>query len=118
MTKIIFNSEPPCIAVWGHAGKAAAGCDIVCAGVSALCFTLAEMLTATKGRKERFRPEIYQDREQALLFIASRPESDSRADCLLIYETVCTGLEMLAEKYPDNVSFCRGIEKENESILK
>ena len=77
-TKIIFQ---------GHAGQAPRGSDIVCAGVSTLYMTFQ----AATGAKETVMGNIR--------LLEAEPIYNNRA----VHKSVCLGLTVLAEKYPEYV---------------
>ena len=78
-TKIIFQ---------GHAGQAERGLDIVCAGVSTLYFTFY----ASTEAKETVMGDIR--------LLEAEPVYKNR----VAYNTVKTGLEVLASKYPEYIN--------------
>ena len=84
----------------GHAGYSNQGGDIVCAAISALCCTLAEMLTRLmqEGKAVLTRCEMTQahvDIEAAC--------AEGRADARIALQTILCGLEMLEIEYPAHV---------------
>ena len=78
-TKIIFQ---------GHAGQAARGQDIVCAGVSTLYFTFY----ASTEAKETVMGDIK--------MLEAEPVYKNRA----VFRAVKTGLEILASKHPEYIT--------------
>ncbi len=112
MTTITY--KPYALEIQGHSGYAVAGRDIVCAGVSTLFFTLIEVLA-----RNGLRPRVRMGDGAAEVTLPDVPETGTPpgagatplgeggfADA--VFETVVTGLRMMAEKYPDHVSFSRG----------
>ena len=85
------------IVVEGHAGHSAKGTDIVCAAASILFYTLAEAL-------ERRGIEVEAD-DVENKFIRANPCREFTFDADVVFETVCTGYKLLAEQYPENVSY-------------
>ena len=83
----------------GHAGFAAAGTDIVCAAESALFYTLARELDY---RKIEF---IMTERADTGAEIIAYPPDGFTLDTDVVFETICTGYRMLAEEYPEHVTF-------------
>lgn len=83
----------------GHAGFSAAGTDIVCAAASALFYTLARELD---HRKIEF---IMTERAGTGADIIAYPPDGFTLDTDVVFETICTGYMMLAEEYPENVTF-------------
>ncbi|MBO4854082.1 MAG: ribosomal-processing cysteine protease Prp [Oscillospiraceae bacterium] len=84
--------EAPCRMTFsGHAGYAAVGQDIVCAGISALWGTLAADL-ALRGEGACIeRGKLSCNR-------------DSEADMERSFQMIWRGILLLAEKYPDFIS--------------
>lgn len=92
MINIMYNSELIKLEISGHAGFAEKGKDIVCAAVTALACTLEQcMENAGEGHCEW--------KEGETCFTASGTEN--LRPC---FETVVTGLQLLAEEFPDYVN--------------
>lgn len=92
MINIFFIKNNIKLEICGHAGYAEKGRDIVCAAVTALAGTLEQcMKEAGEGSCEW--------KEGETCFTASGTEN--LRPC---FETVVTGLRMLAEEFPDYVS--------------
>ena len=87
------------IVLEGHSGFAAAGTDIVCAAASALFYTLARELDY---RKIEFT--MTEGTETGAEIVAYPPDGFT-LDTDVVFETVCTGYRMLAEEYPEHVTF-------------
>ena len=101
MIKIIYVADPEggklTMRAEGHAGYAPAGQDIVCAAVSCLMQTLAY----SAAEDEHTSSCIYQGKEGPVLNVEA-------GDSVLMkdkFELVADGLTLLAEQYPENVSF-------------
>lgn len=101
MIKIIYVTDPEggklTMRAEGHAGYAPAGQDIVCAAVSCLMQTLAYSAAEDK----RTSSCIYQGKEGPVVNVEA-------GDSVLMrdkFELVADGLTLLAEQYPENVSF-------------
>lgn len=101
MIKIIYVADPEggklTMRAEGHAGYAPAGQDIVCAAVSCLMQTLAY----SAAEDERTSSCIYQGKEGPVVSVEA-------GDSVLMrdkFELVADGLTLLAEQYPENVSF-------------
>ena len=88
----------------GHAGYAAAGADVVCAGVSALCMALRERLTTLcdEGIAEMRRLDVRNGEVTAEFGYLG----EKREDLLLTatVETVMAGLRAMAARYPEHVA--------------
>lgn len=101
MIKIIYEADPEggklTMRAEGHAGYAPAGQDIVCAAVSCLMQTLAY----SAAEDEHTSSCIYQGKEGPVVSVEA-------GDSVLMrdkFEFVADGLTLLAEQYPENVSF-------------
>lgn len=101
MIKIIYVADPEggklTMRAEGHAGYAPAGQDIVCAAVSCLMQTLAY----SAAEDEHTSSCIYQGKDGPVVSVKA-------GDSVLMrdkFELVADGLTLLAEQYPENVSF-------------
>ena len=101
MIKIIYVTDPEggklTMRAEGHAGYAPAGQDIVCAAVSCLMQTLAY----SAAEDEHTSSCIYQGKDGPVVSVEA-------GDSVLMrdkFELVADGLTLLAEQYPENVSF-------------
>ena len=101
MIKIIYVADPEggnlAMRAEGHAGYAPAGQDIVCAAVSCLMQTLAY----SAAEDEHTSSCIYQGEDGPVVSVEA-------GDSVLMrdkFELVADGLTLLAEQYPENVSF-------------
>lgn len=101
MIKIIYVADPEggklTMRAEGHAGYAPAGQDIVCAAVSCLMQTLAY----SAAENEKTSSCVYQGEEGPVLNVEA-------GDSVLMrdkFELVADGLDLLAERYPENVNF-------------
>lgn len=101
MIKIIYVADPEggklTMRAEGHASYAPAGQDIVCAAVSCLMQTLAY----SAAEDESTSSCIYQGEDGPVVSVEA-------GDSVLMrdkFELVADGLDLLAEQYPENVSF-------------
>lgn len=101
MIKIIYKADPEggklTMRAEGHAGYAPAGQDIVCAAVSCLMQTLAY----SAAEDEHTSSCSYQGKDGPVVSVKA-------GDSVLMrdkFELVADGLTLLAEQYPENVSF-------------
>lgn len=110
MIKIIYVADPEggklTMRAEGHAGYAPAGQDIVCAAVSCLMQTLAY----SAAEDEHTSSCIYQGKDGPVVSV----ETGNSVLMKDKFELVADGLTLLAEQYPENVSFketCRHAPK-------
>ena len=101
MIKIIYVTDPEggklTMRAEGHAGYAPAGQDIVCAAVSCLIQTLAY----SAAEDEHTSSCIYQGKDGPVVSVETGNSVLMRDK----FELVADGLTLLAEQYPENVSF-------------
>ena len=101
MIQVAYERESHRLTVKGHAQSAVKGKDLICAAVSTLVFTLAQ--------------NIYELEDKGFLteHVVKLDEGDAELACdgqyhrcyKLVFDTICTGLELLAAEYPDNVIY-------------
>lgn len=82
------------IKIRGHAGYAARGQDIVCAGVTALTQTLVESIEGLTGN------EIKYDMSPGRVDIKIK---DPDEDAQLLMDSFLVGIEMIADEFPEYV---------------
>lgn len=103
MIKIIYNRDKLHVSIEGHAGSAEAGHDLVCASVSILAYTLAHLVMELNDGKQLLNATAETAMGNAL--IECEPTEDCFHSVRLTFDTICTGFELIALNYPDNVSF-------------
>lgn len=104
MTEIIYNHKEKKVTVKGHANSGEYGNDLVCAAVSALTCTLAENIAGYAWDIEGIKEHIRLDEGDAeIICTECPPEFVMVID--LVFCTICTGFEKLAETYPENVKY-------------
>lgn len=102
MIRAVYHPDELRLTVTGHAGAGPKGHDLVCAAVSTLVLTLAAAL---------HRAEIALDTEDVASGDAEvgvdleDMDLDTLADCRLIFGTICSGLELLAESWPQFLDY-------------
>lgn len=89
------------LSVEGHAGQAPAGKDIVCAGVSTLLYSLAQMLAMHEDQCLQLDLHV----ESGSGYVTVEPSLFFEATCQGAFEAIVCGLYELAKDYPDYVSF-------------
>lgn len=87
----------------GHAGYAERGSDIVCAAASTLVNTLLISLRMQMG----IGTDVYFDADPPTgrVHLDCGPTEEDAEKARTIFRVVATGLDALAYKYPDNVTF-------------
>lgn len=87
--------------MWGHAGYAQAGKDIVCAGASMLFDALVGTL---RDAEERGRTTAaVRERGESTVIITADPSMNNVSEIKAYYRMAVKGLKMLGEQYPENV---------------
>ena len=114
MIQIIYNRDKLHVAIEGHAGSAETGHDLVCASVSILAYTLAHLVMELNDGKQLLNATAETALGNAL--IECEPAEDFFHSVRLMFDTVCTGFELLSQNYPDNVSFEVVDENKGETI--
>ena len=110
MIEVIYERSIPRVTIKGHAGSGEVGHDLVCAAASILACTLASRVDGMK------------DSERIQCASVELNGGDSRISCepkenyvlavRLMFDTICAGFDILAQEYPDNVSFTL-VDEEN-----
>lgn len=86
----------------GHSGFAESGKDVVCAGVSTLIFTTYFYLR--KIQSEGYIEQLEKREADGFVSIFARCAEGEQKLLNTAFEMAITGLEMLAESYPHNVT--------------
>lgn len=102
MINITFRPEKLELEVTGHAGWANKGEDIVCAAVSALFYTLAEVLGESKDMLNDV-PHVKMEDGNGI--ISCSPKEEYEVNIALTYRTILIGLQMVAEDYSKYINF-------------
>lgn len=103
MIHVTYHRQYNRLHVEGHAGSGPEGHDLVCAAVSALALTLAGNVS------------YMQEQEAVRNVILNLKEGDTEIQCTAnrrykdsveqIYRAICVGFELLATRYPKNISY-------------
>lgn len=103
MICITYKRDDHHVSVIGHAGSDKPGQDPVCAGVSALVYTLAANVDdlVTKGSA---RDQVL-SLQSGFAEVGCTGMTGMDSVVTLIFDTVCTGFEMLSLRYPEYVHF-------------
>lgn len=93
MIEITIDKTNKIVDIRGHAGFAEAGKDVVCSAISTLFFTLIHNLQNNCGK---FKFDYGTSGAYIKLV---KHDTDSVG----AFRTVCSGFELVAHEYPDNV---------------
>lgn len=102
MINVVYDRPSHSLTMGGHAYSGEAGHDLVCAAASILAYTLATSVTnaaQAPGTTSSIKLETG-DAE-----VVCNPDPKIAGAVMLMYDTVCVGFELLAQNYPDNVSY-------------
>ena len=102
MINITFHPDTFELKVEGHADHGKKGEDIVCAAISALFYTLAEALYQSE---EMMTSPLSFDDKDGEGYIRCFPKEEYVGNISRTYWTILVGLELVANSYPDNVTF-------------
>ena len=105
MIEITFKPETLELSVSGHANYGKKGKDIVCAAVSALFYTLSESLNQSEDML--YTEPKFSDVEGEG-YLRCHPKEEYRGNIEMMYWTILTGMQMIADSYPKHVRFTVG----------
>lgn len=104
MIDVNYNRKDYTVSVTGHAQSGEAGHDLVCSAVSILVYTLASNVERMSQDSSRFhKAKIKVQSGEAK--IQCRPINGMKAVASLVMDSICTGFDILSQKYPDNVRY-------------
>ena len=103
MIRVTYHRQFNRVTIVGHAGNGPEGHDLVCAAASALALTLAGNVSYMESQ-EAVRNVIIRldDGDAEIQCTAYRRYKDSVEQ---IYRAISVGFELLATKYPENISY-------------
>ena len=102
MINITFDAKNLKLKVEGHANHGKKGEDIVCAAISTLFYTLGECLMQSE-RMLKSSP-TFKDKDGKGV-VCCTPKKEFEGNIARTYWTILTGMELVANNYPDNVNF-------------
>ena len=103
MIRVTYHRLYNRVTVEGHAGAGPEGHDLVCAAVSALALTLAGNVSHMESQ-EAVRNVIIK-LEDGAAEIQCTPYRRYKDSVEQILRAICVGFELLATKYPNNISY-------------
>lgn len=103
MITVVYHRSYNRVTVSGHAHSDEKGRDLVCAAVSALAYTLAANVDSLVSQGNAREPVI--ELREGWAQIQCNPKHNMKAVATLVFDTVCTGFEVLAMRYPEYVCF-------------
>ena len=103
MIQVIYYRQYNRVAVEGHAGSGPEGHDLVCSAVSALALTLAGNVSYMESQ-EAVRNVVI-DLKEGCAEIQCTANRRYKESVEQIFRAICVGFELLATKYPENISY-------------
>ena len=103
MIHVIYHRKYNRVTVEGHAGSGPEGHDLVCAAVSALALTLAGNVAYMQAQEAVY--DVTTKLAEGNAEIQCTPYRRYRNSVEQIYRSICVGFELLATKYPSNISY-------------
>lgn len=104
MIEAIYERGVHKLTVTGHAGSAEKGKDIVCAAASTLAYTLAANVAELGTDKKRVR-RVQIDLNDGSAVIGCDPVHGLDSVTTLIFDAVCMGFDLLAQRYPQFIKY-------------
>ena len=103
MIRVVYHRLYNRVTIEGHAGSGPEGHDLVCASASALALTLAGNVSYMKTQDAVY-DEILKLNEGSAE-IQCTPYRRYKDSVAQIFRSICVGFELLATKYPENISY-------------
>lgn len=103
MINVVYHRDLHRVSVRGHAKSGEAGHDLVCASASILAYTLAAFVENMKVAGQVKYPTLELKEGDAL--ISCDPPKRYKGSITLVFDSICGGFELLAQNYPDNISY-------------
>ena len=103
MIHVVYHRLYNRVTVEGHAGSGPEGHDLVCASVSALALTLAGTVSYMEAQEAVHGVTI--KLEEGSAEIQCTPYRRYKDSAQQIFRAICVGFELLATKYPQNISY-------------
>jgi uncharacterized protein YsxB (DUF464 family) len=100
---VVYDKAQSRVTAKGHAKSAPVGHDLVCAAVSALVLTLAGNVAYMEAQEAVRNVVTVLDEGNAE--IQCTPYRRHKESVEKTYSAICLGFELLATKYPQNISY-------------
>lgn len=104
MIEVIYYREHNRLTLQGHARSDEYGRDLICAAASALALTLKANVEHMAQSGCVADPIV--KLEEGNAEISCRPRARYRSSVRQTFMSVCMGFEILAQKFPEYVSYC------------
>ena len=103
MIEVIYYRSYNRVTVKGHAKSAEPGHDLICCAASTLVYTLAANV-ANMADNGQVRQPILKTLEGDAE-ISCTPRHNLKASVTLVFDSLCMGFALLANQYPDYISY-------------
>lgn len=103
MIRVTYDRKDNRVTIEGHAGCGPEGHDLVCAAVSALALTLAGNVSYMEAQEAVYG--TITKLEEGNAEIQCTPYRRYKDSVAQIFRSICVGFELLATKYPENISY-------------
>ena len=103
MIQVTYHRQYNRVTVKGHAGAGPEGHDLVCASASALALTLAGNVAYMETQDAVWG--VITKLEEGNAEIQCTPYRRYKGSVEQIFRAICVGFELLATKYPGNISY-------------
>lgn len=103
MINVVYHRKYNRVTVEGHAGSGPEGHDLVCSAVSALALTLAGNVAYMEAQEAVW--DVIKKLEEGSAEIQCTPYRRYKDSVAQIFRSICVGFELLATKYPENISY-------------
>lgn len=100
MIEVLYHRERHRLTVKGHAGSGEKGHDLVCAAASILAYTLGQAVIQSSVALDKVIKLEEGDAE-----ISCTPQVRFKNTLTLVFDTICTGFDILAQQYPENIKY-------------
>lgn len=103
MIHVTYYRQYNRVVMEGHAGAGPEGHDLVCASASALALTLAGNVAYMEAQEAVH--DTITKLEEGNAEIQCTPYRRYRDSVEQVFRSICVGFELLATKYPENISY-------------
>lgn len=103
MIEITYYRKINRLVMVGHANAGAVGKDLVCSAASILAYTLAANVETLVEEGKAREPVISMKEGDTVITCNARRRY--RDVVTLVFDSIVVGLDLLAHKYPENISF-------------
>lgn len=104
MIEVIYDRRKHWVTVRGHAHSDEPGKDLVCAAASILAYTLAgNAESLAQDTKGWHTPRI--TLEEGNASIQARPLTRMKYVTTVIFDSICSGFDILQSKYPQYITY-------------